>query len=86
MQMMVLAQGEERAFRWIAEESMQSVEKWLTDRGLLPSAWVLKKVNALTPNGVVLVGRGEYKVQMKNGDNETQTRAWPAVIPRGNLF
>jgi len=78
-----VAQGQQRAFRRIAEKGMQSVEKLLMDRSLLPPAWVFTVVSTITPNGVVLVGRRKYK---ENGGYETQTRAWRAVIPRGNLF
>ena len=95
-------QGKLRAFRWAHEESMEFVEKLLADKGLLPPDWILNKVVAVTPSGVVFIGLGEYKVQMENRNNETQTHAWRvqmenrnnetqthawrAVIPRRNLF
>lgn len=78
--------AEKRAFRWTHEKGMESVEKLLTDKGLLPSGWLLTSVNAIIPNGVVFAGDGQYKAQMENGDDQTQTRAWRAVIPRGTLF
>ena len=80
------AQGQRKVFRWTSEKGMESVESLLNDKGLCLSNWRLTKATAITPNGIVLIGDGQYEVQMENGDLKTVTRAWRAVIPRGNLF
>lgn len=80
------AQNHWRAFRWTRKTGMESVEKLLTDKGLLPPNWILSHVLAITLNGVVLVGNGLYKIQLENAKNETLDHAWRAVIPRKNLF
>jgi hypothetical protein len=65
---------------------MESVEELLKEKGLLPIDWILTRVNAITPNGSVLIGTGQHKVHMENGDCGVHTHAWRAVIPKGNLF
>ena len=71
-----------RASYWTAKKGMESVERVLADKGLLPSQWILTKVNAITPSGTVLIGEGTYT----DTSNRTLTCAWRAVIPRANLF
>lgn len=79
-------QNQQRAFRWTVDKGVESVEKLLADRGALPLGWVLTKAYAVTPNGTVFIEIGGYTVQRENGESETLKRAWPAVIPRSNLF
>ena len=76
------AQNQQRAFRWTPEKGMESVEKVLTEKGLLSAQWRLTNVNAITPTGTVMIGEGIYN----DGRTKPLTRAWRAVIPRRNLF
>ena len=61
---------------------MESVEKMLTDKDLLPAQLRLTSVDAITPSGTVLVGDAKYN----DGSTNTPRRTWRAVIPRRNLF
>src|SRR5690606_28546713 len=74
------------AFRWTREKGMESVGELLIEQGLLHPEGMLTEINAITPNGVVLVGKGEWEGQVENEENAGQIRAWRAIIPRGNLF
>lgn len=65
------SQGE-RGFIWDAEHGMRDAKVALQSYGLDLRGWTITRVNAITPDGMVLVGDGVHG---------TRNEGWIAVIP-----
>jgi uncharacterized membrane protein len=69
-----------KAALWEGGKEIQLVEDILKDKGVFPAGWILE-VNAITPDGAVLLGTAK-----REGELISRDRAWRGVIPRYNLF